>query len=90
MSDKRLLTCQNCGGEFVARSKHAMYCVDCRPIMQRKRADKKRAEAKKTVKPLCETQSINAVLCELDTYNRKHGTHLTYGQYETLKRVGKV
>lgn len=90
MSEKRLLTCQNCGGEFVARTKHAMYCVDCRPIMQRKRADKKRAEEKKVYKLLCDGKSINAVLRELDTYNHKHGTHLTYGQYEALKRVGKV
>ena len=84
MGEKRFVICKNCGGEFVARGKTAMYCVDCRPIMQRKRAEQNRLEAKKIKKPQCEVQSMSSFLKELDRYNEKNGTHLTYGQYVAM------
>lgn len=37
-----------------------------------------------------ETQSIYDFVAEVDRYNKKHGTQLSYGQYELKRFLGKI
>lgn len=62
-----------CGNEFVAKSGAAKWCEDCRREMNMKPTrSKKRCNKPKT---------INEVLCEIEQYNKEHGTNLSYGKY---------
>lgn len=35
-------------------------------------------------------KTFDEVLRDVDAYNKKHGTHLSYGKYKALERQGKL
>lgn len=72
----RILQCTICGHEFETAACNAKYCPDCR----------KKAKSKSKPKPIPErtNQSLADVMRELNEYNRKHGTLLTYGKWVSM------
>ena len=79
-----MIKCERCGELFGARSKAALYCKECRAEIARERSRENKRKYRAMRKPLCEVKPIKDFLRELDEYNRKHGTCLTYGQYVAM------
>lgn len=84
-----IMTCEVCGSEFTCRQHNAKYCPGCKEdaynekqVQWRKRARAKR----KSVKVKQEFKSINEVLADIEAYNKKHGSNLSYGQYIAMRR----
>lgn len=44
----------------------------------------------KKKKHTAETQSVYDFVAEVDRYNKKHGTRLSYGQYELKRFLGQI
>ena len=73
--------CKNCGKEFETIGYNTRYCFACRvdPKEQAQRVRNKRAAT-----------GLNKIMSELNAYNEKNKTHLTYGQYVALtERKGR-
>lgn len=79
--------CENCGAEFETESTIQKYCSDkCRyEVMQKKEAErrKKRKEEKKREKD--KKAHLWDIIGEIERYNKKHKTYLSYGQYLAMK-----
>ena len=84
------LKCQQCGCEFEHYSTKRMFCDKCnyeRDLERRREQySKKRAKAKLNKQPAKPFKSIPQVIRELEDYNKKHGTRLTYGKYVEIMR----
>ena len=65
------LKCAECGKVFRNPDENERFCPDCKKIKDR-RTPEPVSRAKK---------GIYQVMRELEQYNRKHGTTLSYGQY---------
>ena len=82
------LVCVVCGKEYVALARNSLYCSEeCRNESKKMRvreyakenytAPKKRIQRRPKL-------SINQVMRELEEYNTKNKTRLTYGQYVAI------
>jgi predicted nucleic acid-binding Zn-ribbon protein len=95
---KRLIKkCKRCGEEFEAANYRFQFCDECKKAKAReyrelhKEEDRERArisyiEKKKNKSPY----SVEKTHREILKYNEKHGTRLSYGKYQALKRLGKI
>lgn len=77
--------CPICLGTYTPKTKHQKFCKECR-INRRYdielyRAGLLRPEPK-------ENEKLHAMQAEIEAYNKKHGTCLTYGKYLHLKTYG--
>lgn len=92
-----ILKCKCCGAEFEADNYRFKLCNECKELKKletnelhkAKKLERQRriyAEKKKKQSPY----SVEKTHRELLDYNEKHGTRLTYGDYQVLKRLGKV
>lgn len=72
--------CQRCGKEYRSKIEVQPLCSVCRAIERRKSAPKKRKKTK--------TDSLGEMLREIQEYNDRHGTALSYGRYIYLKSIG--
>ena len=82
-------TCQRCGATFYAASGRAMRCEKCREAWNKEARslyDKQhRAESK--LKSNVVSKSLSQIMSDLKQYNKEHGTHLSYGQYISMREV---
>lgn len=81
------LTCQRCGCDFTHSNTRRLYCSECKEELQKQRTrdymrKKRNGEQRKA-------QSFSEILAELEAYNKKHKTHLSYGQYVAMKGLKK-
>ena len=87
------LICIDCGCIFTARSKAAQRCPECN-LEHRKKNKQGYAENFKSTRTVRKkkhkAKSITQVLRELETYNKEHGTHLSYEKYVELMAGGKL
>lgn len=89
--------CENCGGIFQGGSGAVKYCPKCKPLMKQRdkeihKQNREFLNAQRTNRRHA-TQSlakVNAILREIDAYNKRHGTHLSYGKYMALKYAGRL
>lgn len=85
----RTRICPNCFSTFVPRNGHQKYCDDCRDYrreeieqdMKRRRRAQAARKRQEAISDMCE---------EIEEYNREHGTRLSYGKYDGLKRTGRL
>lgn len=78
--------CIECGHIFYTFGKtRCKLCDECVKARKNKRNSDiyKNVYNKRTPKK-DKPQGLNDFMCEVEEYNRSHGTHLTYGQYTTL------
>lgn len=86
MTEARELTCQVCGKKFISSANIVKYCSKaccneaCR-IKTREAAREKAQQRKRR------ENSFDNQLKLLDEYNKKHGTHLSYGKFMSLSGV---
>lgn len=86
--------CPVCFREFTIERGSQKYCSHClkhnieevrlyqRNMKNLKKLKKKQADG-------CQAKLIQDA-AEIEAYNKKHGTHLSYGQYKTLKLFGML
>lgn len=84
------VTCKECGVKFIAYSRKALRCPECRRNaireqnksyqrqLQQSIKEVKKITTKKTYRP---PMTINEVVNEMEKYNKVHGTCLSYGQF---------
>ena len=81
--------CPNCFATFIPHATNQKFCPDCRDYRMdeiKKYREKQRREKEARKK----RESIDAVCEELEAYNRKHGTLLSYGKYIALRESGRL
>ncbi len=71
--------CTYCASEFESSSRNARVCPVCRSFVAPVHTARKTRKRAKSLNDFCR---------EVEVYNRQNGTHLTYGQYSLLARVG--
>lgn len=82
--------CIWCGQEIQTTSSNRKFCDVCRVLRDmeiHQKSDRKRRKKRSrvfVVQPIPK-KSISDIVKDILAYNKKHGTHLTYGQY-----VGKL
>ena len=73
----KTFVCVICGKEYVALAKNSLYCSkECRNESKKRRSEKRI--------PRRPNLSISQVMRELEEYNTKNKTRLTYGQYVAI------
>lgn len=71
MKELSVLVCRECHKVFRDPNENERFCPDCKKIKDRR-----------TPEPVSRVKKgIYQVMRELEQYNRKHGTTLSYGQY---------
>ena len=83
--------CPICYSHFKQVKVNQKYCPECRKyrkdeIRQYLEENKAREKILKK-KPI---KSIEDISVDIRDYNKKHGTHLTYGKYVSLKEMGRL
>lgn len=71
-------TCAYCASEFESSSRNARVCPVCRSFVAPSNTKRKKGARAKTITDFCR---------EVETYNQRYGTHLTYGQYSLLAKA---
>ncbi len=66
--------CEWCGEKFLSRSHNAKYCPECKET----RDSEGNMSPSRRRNP---NKVLFALLQKIDKYNRKNGTHLSYGKY---------
>lgn len=84
--------CPICHEEFEPVKHNQIYCHDCldnrmTEIRRRTEAARRRKRAKRK---LSYTKTINDIVEELNDYNERHGTLLSYGKYVSMMENGKL
>lgn len=93
MNYKQHKQCSVCGKVYVAKSANAKYCLDCRKNeyrIKQNETKKKREKEKAKAKKAENKNSLEQKEKMINDYNKLHGTHLSYGEYHALKRLGKL
>lgn len=76
------MKCKFCNITFVPVNRtHAFCSKKCRDAYYRQANAKKKAQSKKLPK-------LDRAVSEIEKYNKEHGTRLTYGDYQAMKRLG--
>lgn len=85
--------CELCGTVmYIFKSSKKKYCDDCvekRRIERAKRQSERAKENKRKAAERRTMKSLHEIMWELEEYNRKHKTCLSYGQYCNLTRNEK-
>ena len=85
-------SCLICGERFYNFTYNSKYCPDCHRKYDKEIDSEKhkRAYAIKINAPPPTAMALRAEIREIEEYNKRHGTCLTYGQYKHLKKEGKL
>ncbi len=84
------MTCICCGVSFMAGNHNAKYCPVCKETEKKRLSEEAKRNArlrKQNREAAVSRKNLVEFLREIDTYNKKHGTRLSYGQYVALKNV---
>ena len=85
--------CEVCGALVTRKSASQKYCAGCRAEAYSFKSELYRTE-RKAAKPYssrCKNVDTLEEKCkEISRYNKRHGTHLSYGEYTVLERLGRI
>lgn len=87
------LKCEVCGALVTRKSASQKYCAGCRAEAYSFKAKLHREERKaiKSYSSCCQNVDTLEEKCkEISRYNKRHGTHYSYGEYTALVRAGKI
>lgn len=82
-----LRNCEYCGQEFHPVIGPQIYCCrECADAVQRKRVRENARKHKKIdrIKKVYRS-ALDDRLKELNEYNKQHGTHISYGEYMSMR-----
>ena len=86
--------CLECGAPIVTAIRTTQeVCSDCRrkqSKLLRSALEIGQKSKPKKKKHTAETQSVYDFVAEVERYNKKHGTRLSYGQYELKRFLGQI
>ena len=91
--------CIDCGCTYIAYSTAARRCPECNLKHRRKcrqeyaesnKKEQTKPPSKPKSKPRHKPKPMSQVLKEMETYNKEHKTHYTYGQFVLLVEGGKL
>lgn len=78
-----------CGALVTRKSASQKYCADCRA--EANRLHREEQKAIKSYSSRCQNVDTLEEKCkEISRYNKRHGTHLSYGEYTALERLGRI
>lgn len=73
---KEIRNCLVCGNEFETRTEDQLYCSkECKQMADEERRRLRNIQRRRS------PSRLDAFMKQVDEYNRKHGTHLSYGKY---------
>ena len=80
--------CEVCLKTFTTQRSNAKYCPCCRVIGKKKqeKARKLAIKEEQKAKKSNREKNLNNTLAELRKYNKKNGTHISYGQFMAIKK----
>ena len=84
--------CPICHDEFEPSKHNQVYCHDCldnRRAEIRKRTDAARKK-RRYKRSLTHTKNLEEILEDLNEYNERHGTYLSYGKYVSKLENGTL
>lgn len=80
------IICKACLQEVSLQSSDGEYCLTCAAIL-----DYERRKAVESLKPSDVAKSpIQAILIEIENYNKANNKNLSYGKYTSLKERGLI
>lgn len=83
--------CPICLKVFTGTKPNSKYCDFCKKNRPNDIKEYVKAEyLKKQKMKKVPKESLTQVLRDLEAYNKKHGTHLTYGKYVQMKTLGQL
>ena len=87
--------CKWCNGEYTPTTHNQKYCHECLTLhgreiksMYERNSRRKRKKKLAANQPPKKYKTINDIVREMVAYNKKHGTHLTYGKYVEKMTLG--
>lgn len=92
---KTNLVCPICKIEFTPVNHTQRYCKDCRANRGKEIAkyladERYKRKYKEEKRRIFGQKSIFDICKDIDEYNRKHGTHLSYGKYVGMMETGTL
>ena len=79
--------CDICQKTFTSKRSITKYCPSCRNIGKRKKENERKLAIKEEqIKKSNREKNLNNTLAELRKYNKKNGTHISYGQFMAIKK----
>lgn len=90
---KQQAICELCMQAFEKRSANQKYCTECGVEMrkQQHREIIKNSKLRKTAAHNYNKHDTLEEKCKkINLYNKRHGTHLSYGEYTALERLGRI
>ena len=86
---------------FEKRSANQKYCTECgvemrkqqhREIIKNSKLRKKKKKKKKNpaARNYNKSDTLEEKCKKINLYNKRHGTHLSYGEYTALERLGRI
>ena len=78
--------CAYCGKEFMPVIGPQIYCSrECCVLAKRKRDLRNRKKIKVKTRERKRSVTLDEILKEIEEYNKKHGTFISYGQYMSMR-----
>ncbi len=82
-----LKKCVICRNEFESDSNNAKYCPVCRQKVKKKYNKPYLSKPKR--QSLAKTKTLREIILDMEEYNRKNRTQLTYGKYVGMVNLKK-
>ena len=88
MAKKYTRKCEICLKTFTTQRSNTKYCPACRVIGKKKQEKaRKLALKEKQIKKSNREKNLNKTLADLRKYNKKNGTHISYGQFVAKREI---
>ena len=88
MAKKYTKKCEVCHKTFTTQQSNTKYCPCCRVIVKNKKEKARRMAIKEEHKAKKSNmeKKLNKTLSDLQKYNEKNGTHISYGQFVAINK----
>ena len=84
MPAAKLKICKRCKRYTRVKDPNEKYCSVCRKAIEHNKQGKPAPKKKRKLSP------IDAVLVEVEEYNKANGTCLSYGKFVAMKEKGQI
>lgn len=74
-------SCPICYADFIPKNTKHVYCEECKLYRNAEIRAYRESKRPIIVDRLSKVRSVDDIVRDLEAYNKKHGTWLTYGQY---------
>lgn len=80
--------CESCGRTIIAQ--HKRQVIKCRHCLDLERYKRRREKTSSVYRKYRKNADIRKDVKQIETYNKKHGTAYSYGQFKALIHYDKI